>query len=214
MQKKLSDFPVGLGLTLTPAQWQQLKAYADLIWQKKDQLNLTSVSDKNEIFTRHIADGFAVACVWKRFFDGYENGTVADMGSGAGYIGITLAIMCPQVQVTLVESLQKRSLFLNWAILKLGLSNVVVKNMRLGQQSVGVFDLITERAMGPLEELLPLLVPCSKKGGVIAAYQSQAGQLEASLQKTLSLQEEEPLAYQLPDEKKCRFITVLTHGYC
>ena len=213
MQKKLSDFAAGLGLTLTPTQWQQLSAYTELIWQKKDQLNLTSVNDKNEIFTRHIADGFVVACVWKQFFDKCENGTAADMGSGAGYIGITLAITCPQVQVTLVESLQKRSMFLNWVVLKLGLPNVVVKNMRLGQQAVGVFDLITERAMGPLEELLPLLAPCSKKDGVIAAYQSQPGQIEVNLRKTLSLKEEKQFVYQLPDEEKVRYITVLTHGY-
>ena len=214
MQQKLTDFAKTLGLSLTPSQYEQLRAYADLVWQKKDQLNLTCVADKNEILTRHIADGFAVASIWNRHFAGQETGTVADMGSGAGYIGITLAIMCPHLRVSLIESLEKRCAFLNWVVLKLKLSNVDVRHMRLGQETAGFFDLVTERAMGPLSELLPLLASCVSEKGLVTAYQSQVGRLEEKYLQSHGLQMLLPLSYKLPEETKERYLMVFKHGYC
>ena len=213
MQQKIADFAAKLGLEFSDTYWQKLYAYAELIWQKKDQLNLTSVSAKNEIFTRHLADGMACAALCQKYFTHQPTLTVADMGSGAGYIGITVAIMCPHVQVTLVESLQKRCLFLNWAIVKLGLDNVVVKNVRLGQEPVGTFDLVTERAMGPLTELLPLLAACAKPKGVVCAYQSQAGQVPPTIIQESGLCEGPSFSYTLPEETKTRYLMVFTHGH-
>lgn len=207
MRQKLNNFALGLGLTITDTAWDTLNQYVDLVWEKKEVLNLTSVADKNEIFTRHIADAFPVASICKEL---PANSMAADMGTGAGYIGITMAVLCPHVRVTLVESLQKRCTFLNWTVLKLGLKNVTVCNIRLGQETPGSFDLVTERAMGQINDILPLLVPCVKKGGTLVAYQSQPGQADEALVTRLGIQSQNPIQYILPDEMKTRYLAVFS----
>lgn len=214
MQQTLTNFAQTLGFSLPKQAWEKLAAYADLVWQKKDTLNLTSVSDKNEIFTRHLADGMAVAAMAQKTAAGQASFTMADMGSGAGYIGLTTAILFPQMQVTLVESLQRRCTFLNWVLLKLTLPNVQVQNIRLGQQTVGPFDLVTERAMGQLTDILPLLAPTVKEGGFVAAYQSEDTHPNKPFIEALALQQDTSYKYRLPQEEKDRYLAIfIKHGH-
>lgn len=208
MHSKTAEFAASLGLTLTQPQLEQLEQYAGLVWQKKDFLNLTSVADKEEIFTRHICDGLAGAAFFKRSAENKDVFTVADMGSGAGYIGLAAAIALPQAKVSLVESLEKRCAFLNWVVLKLSLKNVTVICMRLGQKSAGTFDFVTERAMGQLSDILPLVAPALKAGGIFAAYQSAQTQTEAALLHRLGLTALPFESYRLPQENKDRFLAV------
>ncbi len=207
MQKKMLNFASERGLELTQPSLEKLSLYADLVWQKKDFLNLTSVNGKEEIFTRHLCDGLATAAYLAK-----QNAsaplTVADMGSGAGYIGLTIAIALPCAQVTLVESLEKRCSFMNWALLKLGLQNTTVSCMRLGQKEVGPFDFVTERAMGQINDILPIIAPCVKEGGAFIAYQSNPHEAEDDLLTQLKLKKETPVSYVLPEEKKERFLAI------
>ncbi len=205
MQKKTADFARSLGLCLKDGQLTQLAAYVELVWQKKDFLNLTSVADKNKIFTRHICDGLAFAAFCQKKG---EKLSLADMGSGAGYIGLSTAIALPSCHMTLVESLEKRCSFLNWVILKLGLKNVTVKCMRLGQGASLDFDCVTERAMGQMNDILPLIAPAVRPGGYFAAYQSHTGEADVALCTRLRLTEQESVSYTLPGEDKKRFLAV------
>ena len=91
---------------------------------------------------------------------------MADMGAGAGYIGLACAAVLPRAGVTLVESLAKRCSFLNWAVLKLALKNVRELNRRLGQQKAVPFAFITERAMWQIKDILPLLAHALASGVV------------------------------------------------
>ncbi|MBR2865766.1 MAG: 16S rRNA (guanine(527)-N(7))-methyltransferase RsmG [Elusimicrobiaceae bacterium] len=213
MQQKLHDFAAKQGLSLPQDASEKLALYADLIWQKKDFLNLTSVAGKEEIFTRHLCDGLAGAA----FIDGRarQQGktrySVADMGSGAGYIGLTMAMALPQAQVHLVESLEKRRSFMNWAILKLGLKNVSVHCMRLGQKEIETFDFVTERAMGQINDILPLLAPCVKQGGLVLPYQSQPNDAKPELVAGLGLTTQTAAEYVLPGEEKVRYLAVFAH---
>ena len=208
MPSSMCDFAASLGLALSQAQVRLLEDYAQLVWEKKDFLNLTSVSDKQEIFTRHICDGLAAAAFCQRVAGEKESFSLADMGSGAGYIGLACAVALPQARVSLVESLQKRCSFLNWTVLKLGLKNVRVVSMRLGQKTIGPFDFVTERAMGQINEVLPLIAPTLSKGGLLAAYQSQPAQADAALAARCGLAEKEPVVYILPGEEKTRYLAV------
>lgn len=213
MQKKLLDFAAGLGLTLPEKSIDLLVRYADLVWEKKDTLNLTSVTDETEIITRHICDGLAGAAAINQL-SGHGKLSVADVGTGAGYIGITLAIALPHMQVTLVESLQRRCLFLNWVLLKLGLTGVRVENIRLGQQNTGPFDVITERAMGQLSNILPWIAPSLKPGGTFIAYQSTKEPLDTACAQT-DLVYKEAVSYSLPAEEKERYLMVFRkNGHC
>ncbi len=214
MQKKLLDFAALMGLKLSDRAVDLLVQYVELVWQKKDTLNLTSVSDKNEIITRHICDGLVAANLVTKEYKGQKNFTAADMGCGAGYIGLVIAIVLPEVKVVLVESLQRRCAFLNWAIMKLGLTNVQVLCVRLGQADVGLFDIVTERAMGQLEAIFPLIVPTLKESGRFLAYQSVGKSGNEHLPLQMQVKEEKPYMYRLPDEQKDRYIRIfLKHGH-
>lgn len=180
MQKQLINFASEAGLTLSPEQADTLLRYAGLVWEKKDFLNLTSASGLEEIVQRHICDGLAAAAKINAMahVKGISAPLAADAGSGAGYIGLTVAIALPQAQVTLIESLEKRCSFLNWVILNLGLKNVKVKNVRLGQGTQFAFDFLTERAMGQLPDILAACLSAVKEGGVFIAFQGEHPQTQ------------------------------------
>jgi len=181
-------------LNLTAAQTDALGAYVDLVWRKKDEMNLTSVSDKREIWRRHIADGLAAARFIKKL-GSYEK-TAADIGSGAGYIGLSIAIALPEIKMVLIESLEKRCAFLRWAALKTGLKNVTILNERARAGVHEKYDFVLERAMGKFEDALPVCLSYVKPGGKFIAFQS------AEIAGFTSEK------YFLPGENKARFLVV------
>ncbi len=206
MWQLVSEFAAKNSLPLSQAQAQQLVQYAQLVWEKKDRLNLTSASGVEEILRRHICDGLQGAAwvqtwVQQHALDTFE---VIDAGSGAGYIGLTWAVALPQARVTLVESLEKRCAFLNWVILKLNLKNVSVKNIRLGEQKNLQADVLTERAMGQLTDILPICFQAVKPGGVFVAYQTE-GAATGNAAQLGAVPQSGPV-YTLPSDNKKRHL--------
>jgi len=181
-------------LNLSPAQFQTLGAYVDLVWQKKDDMNLTSVAHKKEIWARHISDGLAAARLIKKL--GAEGKTAVDIGAGAGYIGLTIAAALPEIKMTLIESLEKRAAFLRWATLKLGLKNVSIVNERARAGVHETYDFALERAMGKFEDVLPICLSYVQPGGKFIAFQSA---------ETAGFTSEK---YFLPRENKPRFLVI------
>lgn len=175
MWQTLVNFAQKLDLPLTPEQAQTLVRYAQSVWQKKDFLNLTSAAGLDEILTRHICDGLqGAAWIYTTAARQQKNCfSLIDAGSGAGYIGLTVAAALPNAQVTLVESLEKRCAFLNWTILNIGLKNVQVKQVRLGEKKDLQADFVTERAMGQLPDILGICLAAVKPGGYFVAYQGE-----------------------------------------
>ncbi len=177
----LSAFAHSLGICLSPAQLAQLNAYAQCVWQKKDLLNLTSVSSQAEIFDRHLADGLVACAQIQKLLanlPAQNPVSIADVGSGAGYIGLTIAVVFPQANITLVESLERRCAFLTWAVLQTGLKNVKIKKARLGQNTRDTYHLVTERAMGALPDILDICLAAVKPAGYFLAFQGAAPQTE------------------------------------
>lgn len=203
MPKKLLNFAAAQGLPFSPAQAEKLLAYARCVWAKKDTLNLTSVSDFDEVITRHVCDGLAAAAYIHQ--QGRACTELADAGAGCGYIGFALATAFPSAQITLLESLEKRCQFMNWAALKAGFANVHVQNVRLGQAKPGPFDVVTERAMGPLETVLPLCTATLKPGGIFLAFQSEIARPQPLCAGVHAAQ---PHCYTLPGETKPRYLAV------
>lgn len=212
----LLPFAKQLSLPLNAQQLEHLATYAQCVWEKKDFLNLTSVKTLDEIFTRHLADGLVaaskiatIACTKK-----WSAPQIADVGSGAGYIGFTLAIALPNAQVTCVESLEKRCSFMNWAALKTGISNLSIRNARLGQTNSFQFDAVTERAMGQLPEIIDSCMQAVKPGGIFLAYQGEHPQTQdCKLMQDSFLQGE--FAYSLPctDNKKRHIVLFEKRGH-
>lgn len=180
MPKRLTDYAASLNLPLSEQQAETLVAYAKLVWAKKDFLNLTSAADLDEVLSRHICDGLAAAAKLNALAHAaqLEQPLIADAGAGAGYIGLTIAAALPQAQVTLIESIEKRCSFMNWAILNVGLKNAKVKNARLGQGTDFAFDFLTERAMGQLPDILQACLGAVKPGGVFIAFQGEHPQAQ------------------------------------
>ncbi len=209
MPKKLLNFATTLGLPFTPAQAEKLLAYGRCVFDKKELLNLTSVADFDELVSRHLCDGLAAAAFIHAAHRPFT--ALADAGAGCGYIGFALAAAFPAASVTLLESLEKRCQFMNWAALKAGFTNIRVQNVRLGQVSTGPFDFMTERAMGPLETVLPLCMAPLQPGGIFAAFQSEKAQAVCPGAHACGF-----YAYTLPGEAKNRYLALYqkeeTHG--
>ncbi|MDR0735111.1 MAG: 16S rRNA (guanine(527)-N(7))-methyltransferase RsmG [Elusimicrobiota bacterium] len=196
-------------LNLSAEQLAKLREYAALVWQKRETLNLTSVRDEKEIWDRHILDGLAVAALLAKEAKGAAV-KAADYGAGAGYIGISMAVAAPNANIALVESLERRCRFLEWAVFKLGLKNVKVLNMRAGEcnrvADAEFFDFATQRAMGKLDDVLQACTRALRAGGVFAAYQAAASEYNPLMAQKCGVRQENIFEYALPDGKARKLV--------
>jgi 16S rRNA (guanine527-N7)-methyltransferase len=144
----LLDGARALGLELDDSQVAQLAAHLDLVDEWSDRMNLTAIRERSQQVTKHLLDSLSVA-PWLR-------GTrVADVGSGAGFPGVPLAIVRPDVQFALIESTGKKCRFLEHVRDTLGLSNVEVVQSRAEAYRPDVrFDTVLARAVGPIVDLV------------------------------------------------------------
>lgn len=144
----------GLGLDLPAAVQARLLAYVALLKKWNATYNLTAIRDEGEMVTQHLLDSLSVlpalqelALVGRRW---------ADIGSGAGLPGIPLAIVRPDLDMTLVETVTKKSAFQRQAKIELGLANVTVHNQRVEQMPGGTFDAVISRAFAELADFVRL----------------------------------------------------------
>lgn len=199
------DFLLNLGLTLTDVQIKTLQTYAELVLSKNKEFNLTAAKTLQEIFDRHICDGLQAVSVLKK--EGLNKCLGADFGTGAGFIGVTVAVACPEIKIYLVDSLQKRTKFLQWIIYKLGLKNLEIITAKIGQENLPLkFDFILERAMGEIDDILPLCLAELKEEGIFFAL------LGKNTQSAINPSRE--YAYSLPGDKENlgRKISVYGHN--
>ena len=171
------EFISKLGLTLSDLQIKTLQTYAELVLQKNKEFNLTAAKTMKEVFDRHICDGLQAAALLKQ--EGVDKKFGADFGTGAGFIGVTVAVTLPESKIYLVDSLQKRTKFLQWIVYKLCLKNVEVITAKIGQEQLtNKFDFVLERAMGEIDDILPLCLNNLSDGGFFGALLSKNTQSE------------------------------------
>ncbi len=206
MQKTLSNFAAQLGLPLTPTQVEKLLAYAHCVWEKKDFLNLTGAQSFQEVLERHICDGLVAAAQLQTLCKELAAPQLADAGAGCGYIGLTVAVALPHAHVTLIESLERRCKFMNWAALTAGIPNSTVKNARLGQGTQFSFDALTERAMGQLPDIFDICTGAVKPGGYFMAFQGEHPQ-------TVAQTPLRQIPYTLPCDNRPRYLVVFKKAY-
>ncbi len=186
------EFISALGLTLDDLQINNLQSYAELVLNKNQEFNLTAAKTLQEVFNRHISDGLQAASILRK--EGFLTKTGADFGSGAGFIGITAAIALPNTKIYLVDSLQKRTKFLQWIVYKVGLKNVEILNLKIGQIPLQrKFDFILERAMGEIDDVLPLCLNSLADNGAFFALLSKDTQSKINASKEYF--------YSLPGDK-------------
>lgn len=148
-----------------------LVGYARLLLRRNEDMNLTGADTEDEIITRHILDSLAIAQFLPR------TGRIADIGSGAGFPGLPLAVILPEVDFTLVDAREKRVDFLNEAVKSLGLKNVHCVAGRAEEMSClsdwrESFDAVVSRAVARMGMLCELCIPFLKVGGVFVAMKA------------------------------------------
>jgi len=150
-------------LSLSSDQIGQLVAYLELLLRWNKRINLTGVRDWESCVSRHFGESLYLGR-WVKL-----NGRLLDIGSGAGFPGLCLKIIFPDLSVTLLEPVAKKRAFLKEVARVCGMNLVEVRGERLGDFAGGasppVYDSATARAVGHLEELLPLASRCLKPGG-------------------------------------------------
>ncbi len=163
------------GIEATDRQIEQFNTYFELLIETNKSLNLTAITDPHEVAVKHMVD--SLSCLDEHVFK--EGATVLDLGTGAGFPGIPLAIMRPDLRITLFDSLQKRLRFLEGVISQLGLTNVVTLHGRAEETAKlsdyrEQFDIITSRAVARLAVLAEWSLPFGRIGGYLVALKGAA----------------------------------------
>lgn len=159
------------GLELSEFQKQQFERYLDLLLEWNQKFNLTAITEPEDVWIKHFMDSLLLTRseAWQ------GKGIVADLGSGAGFPGIPLKIVCPDIQVVLFEASAKKTEFLKMVCLALGLENITAVHMRAedaGQSKLyrETFDWVVSRAVASLSVLAEYGLPLLKINGILAAY--------------------------------------------
>lgn len=148
--------------------WEKLQKFADMLCMEGEKRGLIGPREYEKLWTRHILNSTAVL----DFVD--EGVRLADIGSGAGFPGLVVAIVRPDVQVTLIDSMDRRCAWLRDAKEGLELKNVSVRYSR-AEDLKGNFqtDIVTARAVASLAKLIPLAMPIIRGGGTLLALKGE-----------------------------------------
>lgn len=178
---------------------EAMKRFFILLQETNAEMNLTRIDEEKEAVVKHFYDSLAVTRLLK------VSGKVADIGSGAGFPGIVLAIAFPEAHFSLVESNGKKCRFLHQAVEALDLGNVSIINARAENlRGKEAFDIAIARAVSDLRVLTELIAPLLKVGGRFVAMKGRNADEELMLAKhalkemNLSLEQED--TFELPEE--------------
>lgn len=153
------------GLTFSDEQIDRFDLFARTLTEYNKKVNLTAVTDPDGIVVRHFADSFLL-CKYVSLVPGMR---VCDVGTGAGFPGICLLIVCPDISLSLIESIGKKTEFLRFALSELGLAAEVLRQRAEEAGRVPAlrqsFDLATARAVASLNTLSEYCIPLVRKGG-------------------------------------------------
>ena len=194
------------GLFLTENQISQFEKYLHLIQDHNKVMNLTGITEEEEVYEKHFYDSLLFS-----FNEDMENLSLIDVGSGAGFPGIPLAITYPSLKITLLEPLMKRCVFLSLVVEELGLKNVEVVCDRAeiySKENKEKFDIATARAVSKLNILLEIASQMVKVGGYFIALKGRIAQEEIdqaqNALKVLNFKIEKNKEDSLPSEEDKR----------
>ena len=178
MSYDLTKFKHGLeelNITLTDEQIEQFLQYYEMLVEKNKVMNLTGITEYEEVIQKHFLDSLSLIRVIPDIAS--QKLTVIDLGTGAGFPGIPLKIAFPELEITLMDSLNKRILFLQEVIDALGLKKVSAVHGRAEEMASNAthrqqYDLCVSREVSNLAVLTEYCLPFVKKGGLFVSYKS------------------------------------------
>lgn len=165
-----------LAMELTEDQAQKLSRFADLLIKWNESYNLTSITSPKDVLDLHLVDSLALAKCSGDLLNGSK--TVLDVGSGGGLPAIPLAIVRPELEITMVDAVQKKTIFQRQAISMLRLKNIKAEHTRVEQIKDRTFDVITSRAFASLSDMIHLTEHLLAPGGVWLAMKGKFPQEE------------------------------------
>lgn len=165
-----------LAMELTEDQVQKLSRFADLLIKWNESYNLTSITSPKDVLDLHLVDSLALAKCSGDLLNGSK--TVLDVGSGGGLPAIPLAIVRPELEITMVDAVQKKTIFQRQAISMLRLKNIKAEHTRVEQIKDRTFDVITSRAFASLSDMIHLTEHLLAPGGVWLAMKGKFPQEE------------------------------------
>lgn len=204
MNKKLfSDGIQALSGTVTEKQTEQFAKYSEMLVEWNEKMNLTAVTDPDGISVKHFLD--SILLIYHIDFDGC--GSIADIGTGAGFPGIPLKIMMPDKRLVLIDSLNKRINFLKAITDEIGLDNTECIHGRAEEMGKKAeyrekFDAVVSRAVANMKVLCEYCLPFVKVGGMFVALKAENAEEELETAKpmigTLGGKVEEVISAPLP----------------
>ena len=162
-----------LKIDLTEEKLEQLNKFYNLLIEWNKKINLTRIEKEDEVYLKHFYDSLTIAKVVNLS----EKNTLCDIGTGAGFPGIVLKIVYPNLQITLIDSLQKRVNYLNEIIKDLRLDKIEAIHVR-GEDYKGQYDVVTSRAVANIEKLLGYTMHLVSPTGIFVAMK---GDIEKEL---------------------------------
>ena len=197
-----------INIEITEQQLEQLNKYFELLIEYNKIMNLTGITDKEQVYLKHFYDSLTIVKV----IDLKKEKTLCDIGTGAGLPGIVLKIVFPNLKITLIDSLNKRIEFLKIVIKELKLTEIEAIHTRAEEYaSVNKekFDIVTSRAVAPLNILLEYSIPMVKINKYFISYKGNIDQeiieSEKALKK-LNSNIEQIKEFELPVENSKRTI--------
>ncbi len=174
----LTDCLDSLKISYTDVQLQQLYRYYELLIEKNKVMNLTAITDFDEVMIKHFADSLTLLS-----FTPLRGKRILDLGTGAGFPGVPLKIFCPDSEFILVDSINKKLNFVADVCEDLGLNDISVCHGRAEDLAHLAdfresFDFVVSRAVANLATLSELTLGFIKKGGYFVSYKSVAAEEE------------------------------------
>ena len=202
------------GISLSPQQLSQFDTYYRLLVEWNEKMNLTAITDEEEVYLKHFYDSITAS-----FYVDLQNDlSLCDVGAGAGFPSIPLKICFPNLKVTIVDSLNKRITFLQNLANELGLEDVHFVHDRAETFGKNAnyrekFDLVTARAVARLSVLSELCLPLVKEGGMFVPMKAAAASEELEKGKKalqiLGGKLEKVHSFSLPLEESERNILII-----
>lgn len=200
-----------LNISITDKQLRDLDTYYHFLVEENEKYNLTNITEESNVYLKHFYDSLTLVKSIS-LSDQY----ICDVGTGAGFPGMVLKILFPNIKIDLLDATAKKCNFLKQLINKLELKNINVINDRAelySKKNREKYDIVTSRAVAPLKHLLEYSVPMLKIDGKFIALKSNINDELQNIDnyyKKLSIKAEKVIEFKLPKELSNRSIYVVT----
>ncbi|MBR5992700.1 MAG: 16S rRNA (guanine(527)-N(7))-methyltransferase RsmG [Lachnospiraceae bacterium] len=217
-EEYLNSLSSKLNIELSKEQLDSFLKYYELLIDWNEKINLTAITEYEDVCLKHFVDSMSIVNAFSSYDEALEffkDKTLIDVGTGAGFPGVCLKILFPELNITLMDSLDKRIKFLNEVIAALNLKKITTVHARVEDAAKTSeyresFDFATARAVASLPVLSEYCLPFVKVGGSFIAYKSEKVLEEISISanalNVLGGKIESKFSFDLPDSRLARTI--------